>query len=116
MNITSKLLIALTMAGTVFAASNAAAMGSYLRKGTQVVEVFVENGSLYCKRTSDNFELCHGMTEQADGSWTGRKMKHPDMPGFMTFNGTVTFSADGLKIKGCAMGNSFCDAENWTKQ
>ncbi|MCC0006122.1 MAG: hypothetical protein H6872_13670 [Methylobacteriaceae bacterium] len=48
-------------------------------------------------------------------SWQGANMKHPSMPGIMTFNGTVTFSASGLSIKGCAVGQSMCDAENWTK-
>jgi hypothetical protein len=41
-------------------------------------------------------------------------MKHPDMPGFMTFNGTVTFGSNGLKIRGCAVG--VCQSEIWTNK
>jgi hypothetical protein len=33
------------------------------------------------------------------------------MPGFMRFNGTVTFTETGLNIRGCALG--ICDAEDW---
>jgi uncharacterized protein (DUF2147 family) len=42
-------------------------------------------------------------------------MKHPSMPGFMTFNGSVSVSASSLSIKGCAVGQSMCDAETWTR-
>jgi len=86
---------------------------SFLRKGTQEIVLFVDNGKLYCRRKEDGFELCNGMTEQPDGTWKGKRMKHPDMPGFMRFNGTVTFTPTGLTIKGCALGNSLCDSEEW---
>ena len=33
----------------------------------------------------------------------------------MTFNGTVTVSPAGLTIKGCAVGQSMCDLETWTR-
>jgi hypothetical protein len=86
----------------------------YLREGNQQIEVTKTDGRLSCLRTSDSYEMCNGMTEQADGTWKGKKMKHPDMPRWMSFNGTVTFNDTGLKIKGCALG--ICDSENWTKQ
>ncbi|MFC3117911.1 hypothetical protein ACFOHS_05095 [Jhaorihella thermophila] len=41
-------------------------------------------------------------------------MKHPDMPRWMSFNGTVTFSERGLRIKGCTLG--ICDSETWSRQ
>ena len=85
-----------------------------MRKGTQEIRVFTNEGRLFCRRASDGFEMCHGMTEQADGSWTGKGMRHPDMPGFMKFNGTVVFGAAGLNIRGCAVG--ICQAEDWAKQ
>ena len=85
----------------------------YLRKGDQVIVVFENEGKLYCRRTADNFELCHGMEANADGSYKGKNMKHPDMPGFMTFDGTVVFSDTGLNIQGCVLGG-ICDAEEWT--
>lgn len=89
-------------------------IGTYMRKGDQPVTVHTEGGKLYCTRNSDGFELCHGMSEQADGTWYGEDMKHPDMPGFMTFNGTVTFMVDGMSLKGCAAGKSLCDKETWS--
>ncbi len=84
---------------------------TFLRKGDQEIVVFVYEGKLYCRRTSDDYEMCNGMTEQPDGTWKGKRMKHPDMPGFMRFNGTVTFTEAGLNIRGCALG--ICDAEDW---
>ena len=90
--------------------------GNYLRKGSQTIKVFTSGGRLYCKRASDGFEMCHGMTKKSGSKWSGGNMKHPDMPGIMTFNGTVTFSGSGLSIKGCAIGQSMCDAESWTKK
>lgn len=103
--------------GLLLAAGTASAAvpgGTYLRKGDQPIAVTVKDGKLYCTRIADGYEMCNGMTAQADGSWKGGKMKHPDMPGFMRFNGTVTFTATGLNIKGCALG--MCDSEAWTKQ
>lgn len=35
------------------------------------------------------------------------------MPKWMSFNGTVIFTASGLSIKGCAGG--VCDKELWAK-
>ena len=89
--------------------------GDYIRKGSQTIKVFTSGGKLYCKRKSDGFEMCHGMVKKGN-VWKGGNMKHPDMPGFMTFNGTVTFTGSGLSIKGCAIGQSMCDAEKWTKK
>ena len=85
----------------------------YLRKGDQLIVLFEHEGKLYCRRMSDEFELCHGMEKQADGSYAGPNMKHPDMPKFMTFKGTVVLNAGGLSIEGCVLGG-VCDAEKWT--
>ncbi len=87
----------------------------YIRKGKDTINVFVKDGALFCNRASDKFEMCHGMAKDGD-AWKGKKMKHPDMPGFMTFNGTVTMTEDTLTIKGCAVGNSMCDTEVWNKK
>jgi uncharacterized protein (DUF2147 family) len=90
---------------------------TYLRKGDQEVRVFTHEGKLYCRRTSDNFEMCYGMEESAAGTWTGANMKHPDMPKFMTFDGTVVVGSNKkLSIKGCMVGGAVCDEEIWDEQ
>jgi uncharacterized protein (DUF2147 family) len=106
-------LVAFALVFVGVASQQAAAVGgTYLRKGSQKVKVWVSGGKLYCQRMSDKFEMCHGMTKSGN-KWTGSNMKHPDMPSIFTFNGTVTFGATSLKIKGCAIGQSLCDAEVW---
>lgn len=111
---------AFALAALALPAASAAAndpSGSYQRKNGDLVQVTVTNGALYCKiiaGSKPNFEMCHGMKPKGD-SWFGKKMKHPGMPRFMTFNGTVTFDATSLSIKGCAMGKAMCDSEKWTK-
>lgn len=97
-------------------ASTAAPVGQWLRKDRDTVSITLKDNGLYCTITAGKkvgFEMCHGMTLREDGSWKGKKMKHPGMPGFMTFNGTVKVDGDTLSIKGCAVG--VCDSENWTR-
>lgn len=92
-------------------------VGKYTRHaddGPQTIIVQVIDGKLYCARESDGFEMCNGLVLSDDARWRGRTMKHPDMPGFMTFNGTASFSETQLNLRGCAMG--ICDAETWDKQ
>ena len=114
MKLMTKIAAATLIAANTFAFSvqAAAVEGNYLRKGKQTIVVALRDGKLFCTRKSDGFEMCHGMTEQPDGTWTGRNMRHPAFK-FMKFRGTVTFTATGLNIKGCALG--ICKAENWTK-
>lgn len=88
---------------------------TYMRKGDQAIDVAVKGGKLFCTRASDGFEMCNGMSKSGN-AWTGGGMKHPDMPGFMSFNGTVTMTASSLTIKGCAVGQSMCDSETWKKK
>jgi uncharacterized protein (DUF2147 family) len=90
---------------------------TYMRKGDQEIRVFTSDGKLYCRRTSDNFEMCYGMEEAGNGTWKGANMKHPDMPKFMTFDGTVVVGSNKkLSIKGCMVGGSVCDEEIWDEQ
>ena len=94
------------------------AAGNYKRPNGDEAKVSVGGGKLYCKIISGKqagFEMCHGMEKTGADTWQGANMKHPSMPGVMTFNGTVTVSASGLSIKGCAIGQSMCDSENWTR-
>ncbi len=99
------------------AAANEAA-GNYTRSNGDKVRVSVNGGKLFCKIVAGSqpgFEMCHGMAKTGADTWAGSNMKHPSMPGIMTFNGTVTIAASGLSIKGCAIGQSMCDAESWTR-
>ncbi|MCF6275388.1 MAG: hypothetical protein L3J05_06465 [Robiginitomaculum sp.] len=90
------------------------------RKKGQDVRVSFKDGAMYCTiinrtkksgKAKKDFEMCHGMTAEGD-AWKGKKMKHPEMPKFMTFKGTVTVDGDVLKIKGCA---GICDSEKWDR-
>lgn len=108
---------ALALAGMGVSAQSAMAQDStWLREGTDTITVSVKGGKLYCTRASDGFEMCHGMTAQGPNTWSGPGMKHPDMPGFMTFAGTVVMGSKNLKIEGCVLGGAICDAEIWTRQ
>lgn len=96
--------------------ASAAPIGRWARKNGDTVEVTLQGNELFCTISEGKrvgFEMCHGMTLREDGTWKGKKMKHPGMPGFMTFNGTVRVDGDSLSIKGCAV--KVCDSENWTK-
>lgn len=90
--------------------------GKWKRANGDIVTASVSGGKLYCKITSGSkpgFEMCHGMT-QSGGKWTGSKMRHPSMT-VMSFNGTVSVSGNSLSIKGCAVGQSMCDSETWSR-
>lgn len=117
MNKLTATVIAVTLgAATLGTSVSADVLGTYMRKGDQVITLHTEGGLLYCTRGSDGFELCHGMALQADGTYQGEDMKHPDMPRFMTFNGTVTFGTGMVSLKGCAAGKSLCQSEDWPAQ
>ncbi len=105
---------AAAFAFVALAPTSADATGTYLRKGTQKVKVYVSGGKLYCKRISDGFEMCNGM-RKAGNKWRGSKMHHPDY-NFMNWNGTVKISGKTLWIQGC-VGNTFlCASETWKKK
>lgn len=106
---------ALVTVTALAAMTGAATADTYMRKGSQAINVAVKGGKLYCTRASDGFEMCNGM-DKSGGGFAGSAMKHPDMPGFMTFNGKVSMSGNSLTIKGCAIGESMCDSETWTKK
>jgi len=112
--------LVLAIAASSFAASGAFAAAinkTYLRKKTQEIRVFTVDGKLYCRRTSDNFEMCYGMEKQPDGTWKGNQMRHPMMGKKMTFDGTVVIGSNKkMSIKGCQLGGLFCDSEVWDEK
>jgi len=110
-------LLAATFTFGAFAATAAAVNKTYMRKGNQEVRVFTSDGKLFCRRVADNFEMCHGMAKTAVGTYQGDKMKHPDMPSFMTFDGTVVIGGNKkLSIEGCMVGGAICQKEIWDEQ
>lgn len=93
--------------------------GTWVRPNGEVAQISQRGGHLYCKIVtgkSPGFEMCNGMAKTGEDTWQGSAMKHPEMPGFMTFNGTVTVQAASLSIKGCAIGQMMCDAETWKRK
>ena len=110
---------AISLFGLTQAAGAVDANGTWVRPNGEIAQVSQKGGHLYCtivKGKSPGFEMCNGMDKAGDNTWQGGHMKHPEMPGFMTFNGTVTLQPASLTIKGCAIGQSMCDAETWTRR
>jgi len=109
---------ALTIAGLVATTASAGVTGNYTRPNGTKARVYMCGGKLCGKLTSGKkkgYEMLHGMAKVGANKWKGRKMKHPDMPAFMTFNGTITRSGKTLTVKGCMIGGIFCDKEKWTR-
>lgn len=97
-------------------ASAAGPDGIYTRPNGTTAKVWTCSGKLCATVQESKFSMfLSGIAPAGEGTWKG-DMKHPDMPGFMTFNGTVKTTPKGLSVQGCAMGQSMCDAETWTKQ
>lgn len=90
--------------------------GVYARPKGTTAKVWTCGAKLCAKVQETGFDMfLSGIEAAGDGVWKG-DMKHPDMPGFMTFNGTVTRTEKGLKVQGCAVGQSMCDSETWTRR
>ena len=118
MKITKFAVAILFTAGMIGQAAAADPAGMYQRSNGDKVKVSVNGGRLYCRIVAGSqpgFEMCHGMASAGGSVWKGANMKHPSMPGMMTFNGTVVVASGGLSIKGCAVGQSMCDAEYWAR-
>ena len=111
-------LAAAFAAGLITSAAAEDAVGAFKRPNGDTVQTSVKGGKLYCEISAGSqpgFEMCHGIAKTG-AVWQGAAMKHPSMPGFMTFNGTVTFAGGSAAIEGCAVGHSMCDSETWTRQ
>ena len=117
----SRKLVVLSVCALIGAVSNANAagvLGKWKRPNGTIADVYMCGAKLCGKIIAGQpagFEMFHGMTKIGPTQWQGSEMKHPSMPGFMTFNGTVRLSGDILKVKGCAIGQSMCDQETWTR-
>jgi uncharacterized protein (DUF2147 family) len=104
--------------GIVASAHAADVNGKWKRPNGTIAEVYPCGGKLCGKIIAGEptgFEMFHGMAKVGPAKWQGADMKHPSMPGFMTFNGTVTMKGNILKVKGCAIGQSMCDEETWSR-
>jgi len=118
-NMKFALAFAAALIGLSQPAGAAEPTGTWVRPNGEIAQVSQRGGQLFCKIVtgkSPGFEMCNGMKKTGDDTWQGGGMKHPEMPGFMTFNGTVTVQAASLSIKGCAVGQMMCDAETWTRK
>lgn len=90
--------------------------GNWKRPNGSIAKVWSCGGGLCAKvvqGTGAGTVMFNGIKKAGSG-WQGN-MKHPDMPSWMTFNGTVTTSGNSMNVKGCALGQSMCDAESWTR-
>ena len=111
-------LVACALLGAVSSANAAGILGKWKRPNGTIADVYMCGAKLCGKIIAGQptgFEMFHGMTMVSQMQWQGSQMKHPSMPSFMTFNGTVRLSGDILKVKGCAVGQSMCDEETWTR-
>ncbi len=121
MTIFKRTMIAISAAGLAMSLATAAyaasPWGKWKRPNGNIAKVYKCKGGM-CgvieQGKRKGFVMFNGIKKKGS-AWKG-DMKHPEMPGFMTFNGTVTMvGADKLKVQGCAIGNSMCDAEVWTR-
>ncbi len=94
------------------AAANAGVTGNWKRKGNQPVKIW-KCGKGLCAQ-SGGTRMFNGIRKTGKNTWKG-SMKHPDMPGFMTFNGTVKYTGSSVKVQGCMVGGSMCQSETWRK-
>lgn len=111
-----KILVTITALTVLATTAQATVLGTYLRDDVDPVTAYIEDGLLFCARVSDDFELCNGMEEQADGSWHGETLKNPDMPSFMKFSGTIVFEEGQMVLEGCTMGGKVCKSKTWPMQ
>lgn len=112
-------ILALALVGTVAGGGQVRAdpSGQWRRPNGDMVQVSSVGGKLNCKITKGSksgFEMCNDMSGSGN-AWRGTGMKHPDMPSFMSFNGTVAVKGNTLSIKGCAIGETVCDSETWIR-
>jgi uncharacterized protein (DUF2147 family) len=93
-------------------------VGTWKQPNGDLARVYDCGGKLCAKVIKgerEGLEMFNGMTPAGANRWQGGHMKHPGMPSFFTFNGTVTVEGKEMKVKGCAIGQSMCDSEVWTR-
>ena len=111
-------LASLALASGLFATEALAATpwGKWKRPNGSIAKVWKCGGGMCGKVIAGKGKgvvMFNGI-KRSGGVWKGN-MKHPAMPSFMTFNGTVRLMGRRMKVQGCAIGNSMCDAETWVR-
>lgn len=104
--------------GMLTSIANAGAYGKWQRPNGSMVKVWKCGGKMCAKVTSGKnagFTMFRGLKSAGKNMWKGN-MKHPKMGTLFTFNGTVRYKGSTMSVKGCMIGGSFCDAENWRKR
>ena len=111
-------VVAMVLGLTTAALAASDVAGNWQRpKGGGTAKVTLNGDKMSAKLISGKqagFVMFKNIKSAGPNTWKGN-MKHPSMPGFMTFNGTVQFKGGKLHVKGCAIGGSFCDSEVWTR-
>ncbi len=108
--------MALAAAFMTTGALAASPWGKWKRPNGSIAKVWACGGGMCGKVVAGKGKgtvMFNGIKKKG-GVWKGN-MKHPSMPSFMTFNGTVKLMGNKMKVQGCAVGNSMCDAETWTR-
>ena len=107
------LVIAGLLAGYGASSAIAGAAGTWKRPNGSTAKVWMCGGGL-CG-SSKGTRMFNGIKKVGKNRWKG-DMKHPEMPGFMTFNGTVSVRGKTMTVQGCMFGGSGCQSEVWKKK
>jgi uncharacterized protein (DUF2147 family) len=115
-----KSLLAVASAAALLVATTGSALagpaGTWKRPNGSTAKVWMCGGGLCGKVTKGKgagTTMFNGI-KKSGKAWKGN-MKHPDMPSWMTFNGTVAGGGKTLRVKGCMIGGAMCDAETWQR-
>ncbi len=112
------LALIIACSGALAAQAAGSVYGKWKRPDGSVALVSACGGKLCGHLVSGpqtGYEMFHGMAKTGPDKWQGNQMKNPSAPGFMTFNGTAVLSGNTLSVQGCAIGQSMCGHENWTR-
>lgn len=112
---TAAFLAAGIVSTSAFAASP---YGNWKRPNGSVAKIW-KCGSKMCGKVVSGkgagFTMFRGLRKAGKNIWKG-DMKHPKMGTLFTFNGTVKLSGNSMRVNGCMVGGSLCDAETWRKR
>ena len=123
MKFVAKSIVAIaTLVGLASTAQAADPFGTWTRPSTGAQISFYDCGGKLCAKVvgvkdqtkKDNVGkvIMTGAAKSGDKAWTGDLLNLEDGK---TYTGTVTLVADGLNLKGCALGGIICKDETLKK-